>query len=412
MTVPLAAYEGIVGSPALTQLRRLGEKLSGTRVVHVNSTREGGGVAEILEWMVPLMRDTGIDASWEVIHGDTRFFEITKSMHNGLQGKEVGLSAKDWRIYRDVNEKNMERLRPVLADADVVVIHDPQPAALLGLCPERKGKWIWRAHIDISRPFRPVWKFLRGIVGKYDASIFSMAEFAQPLPHPQFLVPPSIDPLSQKNRELSREELDATRAEFGLDPARPLLVQVSRFDRFKDPVGVIQAYRLVRKVAPVQLVLAGGGATDDPEGKAVLEDVMEAAQEDPDIHVLLLPSGAHGTINALQRLADIVLQKSTREGFGLTVTEGLWKGKPVIGGDVGGIRLQVVNHHTGFLVNTPEGAAHRIRYLLHHSELIRELGETGREFVRENFLLTRHLREYLTLFLAVRTGSGERVLYV
>ena len=412
MNLPLSAYEGIVGATVVGQLRRLGEKLAGLRVVHVNSTREGGGVAEILEWMVPLMCSLGLDARWEVIHGDQRFFEITKSVHNGLQGKPVNLSAKDWRIHKDVNDQNMERLRPVLAEADIVVIHDPQPAALLGLCPERQGKWIWRAHIDISRPFRPVWKFLRGIVGKYDASIFSMSEFAQLLPIPQFLVPPSIDPLSEKNRELSPEELESARAEFGLDPGRPLLVQVSRFDRFKDPIGVIRAYQLVRKVAPVQLVLAGGGATDDPEGKAVLDDVLEAAQGDPDIHVLLLPSGAHKTINALQRLADIVLQKSTREGFGLTVTEGLWKGKPVIGGDVGGIRLQVVNRHTGFLVNTPEGAAHRIRYLLHHRDRIRQMGETGREFVRENFLLTRNLRDYLAIFLALRTGSAEHILYV
>jgi len=412
MTSPLAAYEGIVGATVIGQLRRLGEKLAGLRVVHVNSTREGGGVAEILEWMVPLMRSLGLDAHWEVIHGDQRFFEITKAVHNGLQGKPVNLSAKDWRIHKDVNEQNMERLRPVLADADIVVIHDPQPAALLGLCPERTGKWIWRAHIDISRPFRPVWKFLRGIVGKYDASIFSMSEFAQVLPIPQFLVPPSIDPLSEKNRELSPEDLEGARAEFGLDPGRPLLVQVSRFDRFKDPIGVVRAYQLVRKVAPVQLVLAGGGATDDPEGKAVLDDVLEAAQGDPDIHVLLLPSGAHKTINALQRLADIILQKSTREGFGLTVTEGLWKGKPVIGGDVGGIRLQVANRHTGFLVNTPEGAAHRIRYLLHHRDRIQQMGETGREFVRENFLLTRNLRDYLAIFLALRTGSTEHILYV
>lgn len=412
MTHPLSAYEGIVGATVVAQLRRLGEKLAGLRVVHVNSTREGGGVAEILEWMVPLMCSLGLDARWEVIHGDQRFFEITKSVHNGLQGKPVNLSAKDWRIHKDVNEQNMERLRPLLAEADIVVIHDPQPAALLGLCPERQGKWIWRAHIDISRPFRPVWKFLRGIVGKYDASIFSMSEFAQLLPIPQFLVPPSIDPLSEKNRELSPEELESARAEFGLDPGRPLLVQVSRFDRFKDPIGVIRAYQLVRKVAPVQLVLAGGGAADDPEGKAVLDDVLEAAQGDPDIHVLLLPSGAHKTINALQRLADIVLQKSTREGFGLTVTEGLWKGKPVIGGDVGGIRLQVVNRHTGFLVNTPEGAAHRIRFLLHHRDQILEMGETGREFVRENFLLTRNLRDYLAIFLALRTGSAEPILYV
>ncbi|MDA8121977.1 MAG: glycosyltransferase [Deltaproteobacteria bacterium] len=412
MSPSLAAYESIVNSSVVAQLRRLGKKLEGRRVVHVNSTREGGGVAEILEWMVPNMRDVGVDASWEVIHGTPRFFDITKGIHNGLQGKPVELSKKDWMIYQDVNEENAARLRPVLEEADVVIIHDPQPAYLLQLCPNRKGKWIWRGHIDISRPFRPVWKYLRTIVEKYDASIFSMAEFAQPLPHPQFLVPPSIDPLSEKNREMTPAELSGVRAEAGLDPDRPLLVQVSRFDRFKDPIGVIQAYRLVRKVAPVQLVLAGGGATDDPEGKAVLEEVMEAAEGDPDIHVLLLPSGAHATINGLQRLADIVLQKSTREGFGLTVTEGLWKGKPVIGGDVGGIRLQVVNHHTGFLVNTPEGAAHRIRYLLHHHERIKEMGEEGREFVRENFLLTRHLREYLTLMLAIRSGKSERILLV
>jgi trehalose synthase len=412
MSPPLAAYEAIAGSSAVMQLRRLGEKLAGLRVVHVNSTREGGGVAEILEWMVPLMQDVGVDASWEVVHGDSRFFEITKAIHNGLQGKPVDLPKKDWRIYQDENEKNAERLRPVLEEADVVVIHDPQPAHLLKLCPNRKGKWIWRAHIDISRPFRPVWKVLRTIVDKYDASIFSMAEFAQPLPNPQFLIPPSIDPLSEKNRELDPLEIESARAGFGLDPERPLIVQVSRFDRFKDPIGVIQAYRMVRKVAPVQLVLAGGGATDDPEGKAVLEDVMEASEGDPDVHVLLLPSAAHKTINALQRAADIILQKSTREGFGLTVTEGLWKGKPVIGGDVGGIRLQVTNYHTGFLVNTPEGAAHRIRYLLHHRERMKEMGEIGREFVRENFLLTRHLRDYLILILAIRSGKEERILYV
>jgi len=369
-------------------------------------------VAEILEWMVPNMRDVGIDASWEVIRGTPRFFEITKNIHNGLQGKPVDLPKKDWRIYQDVNEENAERLRPLLEEADAVFIHDPQPAYLLKLCPGRKGKWIWRAHIDISRPFRPVWKVLRTIVSGYDASIFSMAEFAMPLPHPQFLIPPSIDPLSEKNRDLDAPTLDGVRAEFGLDKDRPLLVQISRFDRFKDPVGVIRAYRLIRKVTPVQLVLAGGGATDDPEGKEVFEDVMEAAEGDPDIHVLLMPSGSNRTINALQRLADIIVQKSTREGFGLTVTEGLWKGKPVIGGDVGGIRLQVVNHHTGFLVNTPEGAAHRIRFLLQHTDRAMEMGTTAREFVRENFLLTRNLRDYLALLLTIRSGKGERVIQI
>ncbi len=412
MSKLLSSYEGVVGSAVLRQLRQLGEKLAGTRIVHVNSTREGGGVAEILEWMVPLMNDVGLQASWEVIHGDPRFFEITKSIHNGLQGFHVPLSGKDWKIFEDANERNIDRLRPVLEEADVVVIHDPQPAHLLNLCSGRRGKWIWRAHIDISRPFRPVWKALRPYVEKFNASIFSMAEFAQLLPHPQFLIPPSIDPLSEKNRDLEPSEIEAVRAEYGLDPSRPLLVQVSRFDRFKDPVGVIAAYRMVRKVAPVQLVLAGGGATDDPEGKAVLDDVMEAAGNDSDIHVLLLPPDAHRTINALQRLADVVIQKSTKEGFGLTVTEGMWKGKPVVGGDVGGIRLQVVNHHTGFLVNTPEGAAHRIRYFLHNRARLEEMGSSARELVRENFLLTRHLRDYLTLMLIMAGDKRERLVHV
>jgi trehalose synthase len=412
MNVPLAAYEGIVGSAVIRQLRRLGEKLAGTRVVHVNSTREGGGVAEILEWMNPLMTELGLSASWEVIQGTPRFFAITKSIHNALQGHRVSISGKDWKVYEDVNAGNLARLRPALEEADVVILHDPQPAYLLKLCDRRKGKWIWRAHIDISRPFRPVWKVMRSMVEAFDASIFSMAAFAQPLRHPQFLVPPSIDPLSEKNRELEPSEIESVRAEFGLDPSRPLLVQISRFDRFKDPVGVIEAYRLVRKVAPVQLVLAGGGATDDPEGKAVLEDVMDAAAGDPDIHVLLLPPDSHRTVNALQRLADVIIQKSTKEGFGLTVTEGMWKGKPVIGGDVGGIRLQVVNHHTGFLVNTPEGAAHRIRYLLHHRERIEAMGMVAREYVRENYLLTRQLREYLTLMLVITRGGQGRVLEV
>jgi len=408
----LSAYESVVGPVVIEQLRRLGEKLRGTRIVHVNSTREGGGVAEILEWMVPLMQDLGLEASWEVLDGNDRFFAVTKGIHNGLHGQAVELSSRDWEHYRTVVAGNVKRLAPILNAADVVVIHDPQPAPLLELLPKRKGKWIWRAHIDISRPHRSVWKGLRPFVAGYDASIFSMGRFAQELPHPQYILPPSIDPLSPKNCDLEAAEIEQVRDRFGLDPTRPLLVQVSRFDRMKDPVGVIKAYRLVRQVVPVQLVLAGGSATDDPEGRAVLEEVREFAEGDPDLHVLELPPTSHSTINALQRLADIVIQKSIREGFGLTVTEGLWKGKPVIGGDTGGIRLQVVNHLTGFLVHTPEGAAHRIRYLLDNPELMGKMGQTGRDFARENLLLTRHLREYLTLLLAVRRGGSEHYLEV
>jgi trehalose synthase len=412
MNHSLGAYEPIVGHAVIRQLRTLGEKFRGLRVLHVNSTSEGGGVAEILTWMVPLMRELGVEAEWKVIRGTPAFFSVTKAIHNGLQGKPVNLTRKDWDTYFIANAENCHDLRDSLERAEIVVIHDPQPAPLLALCAHRKGKWIWRAHIDISRPSRPVWKTLRDIVEQADASIFSMAKFAQALPHPQFLIAPAIDPLSDKNIDLPQSELEEVRGRFGLDPGRPLLVQISRFDRFKDPVGVIQAYRQVRKVLPVQLVLAGGGATDDPEGKEMLDEVREAAGDDPDVHVLLLPADAHRTVNALQRLADVIIQKSTREGFGLTVTEGLWKGKPVIGGDVGGIQLQVTNDYTGYLVNTPEGAAHRIRFLLHHRDKMTQMGATAKEFVRANFLLTRHLRDYLTLMAWLLWGDDRHTIMV
>jgi trehalose synthase len=412
MNRSLEEYAGIVGTPVIQQLRALGEMLRGLKVVHVNSTSQGGGVAEILAWMVPLMRDLGLDASWKVTRGTPVFFTTTKSIHNGLQGKPVSLTKREWDNYYEVNAQNLSEMKDALEEADIVVIHDPQPAPMLELCPKRKGRWIWRAHIDISRPTRSIWKTLRSFVDKYDSSIFSMSQFAQLLPHPQFIIAPSIDPLSEKNMDLAQGELDQVREDFGLDPDRPLLVQISRFDRFKDPVGVVQAYQIVRKVLPVQLVLAGGGAVDDPEGAEILDEVKEAVGDDPDVHVLLLPADAHRTVNALQRLADIVIQKSTREGFGLTVTEGLWKGKPVIGGDVGGISLQVTNHVTGYLINTPEGAAHRVRYLLHHRDTMQRMGKAAREFVRENFLLTRHLRDYLTLFTWVLKGKGKNTIVI
>jgi trehalose synthase len=251
---------------------------------------------------------------------------------------------------------------------------------------------------------------MRPFVAPYDASIFSLAAFAQELPHPMYLIPPSIDPLSEKNMELSAAEVAAVAEKFNLDPQRPLLVQVSRFDWFKDPLGVIKSYQLSRQFVPsLQLVLAGGGAADDPEGEAVLQNVRSLAADDPDIHVLLLPPDAHRKINALQRAADIVVQKSIREGFGLTVTEAMWKGKPVIGGDVGGIRLQVINYHTGFLVNSPEGAALRTRYLLHQPQLMYEMGVKAHDFVRDNFLITRHLREYLTLMVGLMNGAQDRI---
>ena len=410
MSAELERYAEVAGEEAVDQLRQLARPLENTRVVHVNSTRVGGGVAEILAKLVPLKNELGIDTSWLVIEGDGGFYGTTKSFHNALQGNRVTVGAAELEHFEEINRKNADELRDELESADVVFIHDPQPAPLLRMCPNRKGRWIWRCHIDVSRPYRPIWRYLKGFLGDYDASIFSLAAFSHRLPHPQYLIPPSIDPLSDKNRELTSEEITSVYDEFGIDPDREMILQVSRFDRFKDPVGVIEAYRLARKFTPtLQLVLAGGSATDDPEGMAVLEETKRAAEGDPDVHILLLPPDAHLTINALQRAADIVLQKSIREGFGLTVAEALWKGKPVIGGDTGGIRLQVVNHQTGFLVSTPEGAALRIRYLLHHRDRLEQMGEQARSFVCDNFLLTRHLREYLTVMLALEHQLGDRI---
>jgi trehalose synthase len=409
----LESYASVVGFDVIERLRQLAKPLAGMSVVHVNSTRVGGGVAEILEKLVPLTKELGINTSWEVICGNHDFYECTKGMHNALQGDRVDIPRRLLEVYEETNAANAEELRPVLEEADFVFIHDPQPAAMLRHCPNRRGRWIWRCHIDASRPHRSVWKYIRDIVTAYDASIFSLPAFAHPLKHPQYIIPPSIDPLSDKNVELPEEEAAAIYDVYGLDPNRPLIVQISRYDWFKDPVGVIIAYRIAKKFVPdLQLVLAGGEATDDPEGALVLEKVKAAAGTDPDIHVLLLPPDAHRTINALQRAADIVLQKSTKEGFGLTVTEGMWKGKPVIGGDTGGIQLQVINYHTGFLVHTPEGAALRIRYLMQNRKMMSEMGGKAKNYVLENFLLTRHLQEYLTLLVGIQFGAEYRIKLV
>ena len=405
--VQLAQHADIVGREVVDQLHTLARPLAGKQVVHVSSTRVGGGVAEILSNLVPLMQELGIPTRWEVIEGDAEFFAVTKLFHNSLQGNPQEVSARAFEHYLEVNRQNALGLRPQLEAADYVFVHDPQPAALLQHCPDRHGRWFWRCHIDVSRPHRSTWKHIKGLVDAYDASIYSLAAFAQPLSHPQYIIQPSIDPLSEKNLDLSEMEVAAVASRFGLDPQRPVVAQVSRFDRFKDPVGVIRAYRLVKKHMPIQLVLAGGTASDDPEGLEVLNEVQDEAAQDPDIHILLLPPDAHRDINAIQRRSSVILQKSLREGFGLTVTEAMWKGKPVIGGECGGIVLQVVNDHTGFLVNTPEGAAFRLRYLLNHPRETRTMGDKARQFVKENFLLTRHLREYLTLMLCASHGGQD-----
>jgi len=406
----LKKYAEIVGNDVIDQLYQLSHLLEGIKVVHVNSTRQGGGVAEILNKLVPLMKELDLNVSWETIQGNPDFFSCTKNFHNALQGKKINTSDKLKQVYEDINRENAEKLRDKLIDADIVFIHDPQPALLLKHLPDRKGKWIWRCHIDVSHPHRGTWKYIRNIVRDYDASIFSIPAFAQFLPHIQYLIPPSIDPLSEKNIDLDRKEVESIVTGLGIDTALPSMLQVSRYDYFKDPVGVIKAYRLTKKFAPsLQLILAGGEATDDPESQKVINEVKEAAGNDDNIHILLLPSDAHKVINALQRSSDIILQKSIREGFGLTVTEGMWKGKPVIGGDTGGIRIQVVNHQTGFLVRTPEGAALRARYLLFHDDILEEMGRKARYFVKDNYLHTRHLREYLTVMVSLLHKKKNRI---
>jgi len=389
----LDSYREVTPKGTIDFLRCLADKTRGKSILHVNSTRVGGGVAEILRSLVPLLADIGVEARWEVITGTEDFFAVTKAFHNALQGAEQDLSPAMLEIYREINRRNA---RQIPLEADYVVIHDPQPAALI-LHKPGAGRWIWRCHIDISHPQRKVWNFLRQFVVQYDGAIFSLPRFAQRLPIPQFLIYPSIDPLSEKNRDLSPEEQEQALDRLRIPRDKPILLQVSRFDRFKDPVGVIRAYRLVKKHHDVRLILAGGGATDDPEGEKVLAEVREAAQSDPDILILLLPPDANLEINALQRAATIVLQKSLREGFGLTVAEAMWKGKPVIGGFAGGITVQLVYGVTGFTVNSPEGAAFRIHYLLDNPDLMAKVGEDGREFVRRNFLITRHLGDYLAL---------------
>lgn len=395
----LKSYEALLGAEVIDGLYQVADALQGAKIVHVNSSKAGGGVAEILHAMLPLTNSLNIQADWEVIHGTEDFFHCTKMFHNLLQGQKGGEFDPSYlQSYEKTNAENAERLRPLLKDADFVFIHDPQPLALIDHFHDRTGKWIWRCHIDTSNPIKEVWDYLKGYAGKYDASIFSLQEFVQFLPHPYHIIQPSIDPLSEKNRELEENEILDVYESFGIDTHRPVMLQVSRYDHFKDPVGVIQAYHLAKKTHPrLQLVLAGGGAPDDPEGQIVLNEVYEAANNDPDIYILYLPPDAHHVINALQRGADIIVQKSIKEGFGLTVTEALWKEKPVIGGNTGGIRLQVINDLTGYLVNSPEEAARRIVYLLETPQKGKELGSKGKRLVKEKFLITRQLGDYLKL---------------
>ena len=401
----LEAYAEFVGPGTIDEIRLLGERLRGRRVQNVNSTAVGGGVAEILNRLVPLLREVGVDAWWDVMRGGEEFFAVTKRLHNALHGESVTFTSRDWEVFAATAEEN---LRTLDLNDDLVFIHDPQPIQLIKRRPPG-SHWLWRCHIDLSAPAPGAWEFLQPWVAQYEAAVFSAPQFARELAIDQVLIAPSIDPLADKNKDLPPAYMESVMAGLGLDPTRPLVTQVSRFDRLKDPVGVIDAYRLVRRYNDCQLLLVGGSASDDPEGAQVLGECRDRAADDPDVHVVELPPTSNLEINAIQRASTVIVQKSLREGFGLTVSEALWKGKPVIAGAVGGIPLQVSHKYSGILTHTVEGTAYWIKQLLNEPEFARRLGENGREHVRQNFLLTRHLRDYMLLFLS-RAYPGESLV--
>ncbi|HBB67444.1 MAG: glycosyl transferase family 1 [Elusimicrobia bacterium GWA2_56_46] len=396
-------YAAAAGDTAIEELKTISAKLRNKTILNVNSTAVGGGVAEILSRMLPMMTELGIKPRWELIKGGEDFYAVTKKFHNALHGTPQKLTAADFQLYRDTLKTNMESVN---LDADIALIHDPQPAGLIEKKPAG-AKWIWRCHIDLSNRQRDVWDFLRGYVSRYDAAVISAPSFSQELPVKQFQVPPSIDPLADKNRELTDTEISDIMKRLEIPADKPLITQVSRFDRLKDPLGVIEAFKKIQPYVTARLLLVGGSADDDPEGAQVLAEARAAAEGTPDIIVLCLPPTSNVEINAIQRASSIILQKSLKEGFGLTVSEALWKAKPVIAGAVGGIPLQITHKYSGILTRTIEGTAYWMKRLLHEPAYARKLGENGREHVRQNFLLTRHLRDYLLLALYLESGGRD-----
>jgi trehalose synthase len=394
----LADYTHLAGRGLVAAIRELAEALEGKRVLHVSATAFGGGVSEILYTLVPLMRDVGVDAHWQVILGREEFFNVTKLMHNSLQGGPDPISDEQWEVFEAYNAMNAQDLD---GDWDLVIVHDPQPAALRANAADRARRWVWRCHIDLSTPNEATLARMLPLLRDYDATVWHLEQYVPRAMNDGLVrvVAPAIDPLSPKNMALSPDDAAFVCEQFGIDPERPLVCQVSRFDPWKDPIGVIDAYRLVRERVPeAQLALVGSMATDDPEGWEFFHRTFRYADGDPDIKILnnLNNVGAI-EVNAFQSQADVVMQKSLREGFGLTVTEALWKGRATIGGNVGGIPLQIADGETGFLVATPEQAADRAVEVLRDPELAKRLGRAGKERARERFLTPRYLRDWLEL---------------
>lgn len=402
----LIEYEQFAGKAAINELVLISKHLEGKTVQNINSTSVGGGVAEILNRMIPLLKDLGLNARWDVIKGGEQFFSITKKIHNALHGKDEDITSEMWDFFWSTGEKNSEELA---CDADIIFVHDPQPIALINQKNLRHNKWIWRCHVDISHAKEDVWNILKNHVERYDCAVFSAPSFSKKMLIRQFLIAPSIDPLSDKNKELSDSNIEEVLNVYNVKTDKPMITQISRFDYLKDPIGVIEAYKIVKRNIDCQLILAGGTAADDPESNEVLEKVMRCAEDDKDIHVLLMP---HNEIhvNALQRAASVIIQKSLREGFGLTISESLWKSKPVVASAVGGIPLQIKHRYHGLLCHSVEGAAYSIKQLLQNPDYASRLAKNGKEHVRQNFLLTRQIRDYLLVFLSL--FRHEDIIYL
>jgi trehalose synthase len=394
----LADYTHIVGRDLVEEIRELAEPLQGARVVHVSATAFGGGVSEILYTLVPLMKDVGLDVEWQVIYGREEFFNATKLMHNALQGAPEDLNDEQWDTWRRYNEMNA---RELVGGWDVALIHDPQPAALHTLVPEKARGWVWRCHIDMSSPNPETMGKLLPYISTYPQSVFHVRDYVpEGMGGHVNIVPPAIDPLAPKNMALSPEDAAYVCEQFGIDIDRPLMTQVSRFDPWKDPLGVIDAYRIVKETIPsVQLGLVGSMASDDPEGWDFFNATIAHADGDPDVHILNNFNNVGSIeVNAFQSQSDVLIQKSTREGFGLTVTEAIWKGRPFIGGNVGGIPLQIEDGVSGYLVDSVEACAARTLDILKDPALGKALGRRGKEHVRKHFLTPRYLRDYLKIF--------------
>jgi trehalose synthase len=385
----LSRYQPLIGVRATQRLLRKARRLRGLKVLHVNSSPQGGGVAEILSSLVPLMNELGITTDWFVITGSPEFFSFTKDVHNALHGEPVALARERLALHADVAHANGSQAR--LDTYDLIIVHDPQPLRLVEL--RRSQRWVWCCHIDLSAPYEPAWEYLAQSVNGYDAVVFSLPEYAQPLAVPQRFMMPAIDPFSLINQPISRPESTKHLERYGVGWDLPLVVQAGRFDKWKDPEGVIAAFRLACAQVPATLVLVGNTAPDDPEGPAMYERLQRCAGE----QIIIIEADDPLLVNALQRRASVVLQKSLREGFGLTVSEAMWKGRPVIGGNAGGIRHQIVDTRSGFLVNSVEETATRIVTLLQDRVLRRSMGRRAEQRVRQHFLMTRLVEDWLDL---------------